>query len=174
MNFNSSRLLLLRFLLLSLLFLMSCSDDEPIIIPEIDTTELTDFQIETIDYFINVALGFEFGGASMITRKWNEDIRISVTGDMPDYLLEELDEIISELNDLMTDGVSISLAEANEPSNFLIFFGSGAAYAAINPGASTFVRNNSGLFFVNWDAQQNLISADMYVCLLYTSDAADE
>ena len=163
MNFNSSRLLLLRFLLLSLLFLMSCSDDEPIIIPEIDTTELTDFQIETIDYFINVALGFEFGGASMITRKWNEDIRISVTGDMPDYLLEELDEIISELNDLMTDGVSISLAEANEPSNFLIFSGSGAAYAAINPGASTFVRNNSGLFFVNWDAQQNLISADMYV-----------
>lgn len=151
------------FLFCSLLFLFSCSDDEVIIDPAIDNPSLTEFQQETINYFADVALGFEFGGASLITRKWKENVLIDVSGDMPDYLLQELDDIIAELNDLITDGVTLSIVEQGQAANLSIFFGSGTAYAEVNPSALQYVNNNRGLFFVNWDGTQNLNWADMYV-----------
>lgn len=151
------------FLFCSFLFLISCSDDDEISVPGIENPFLTEFQEETINYFTDVALGFEFGGASLITRKWNEDILISVSGDMPHYLIQELDNIIAELNDLITDNVTITIAEQGQGSNFMIFFGKGGDYAEINPSASTYIDNNRGLFFVNWNDAQNLTAADIYV-----------
>jgi len=45
----------------------SCSkDDDNIMLPE---SELSEHQINVIDYFKDVALGFEFGNATGITRK---------------------------------------------------------------------------------------------------------
>ncbi len=152
---------LLRYVLFCLLFLLlACTDDEE---QENNTNGLTEFQQETIDYFADVALGFEFGGASLITRKWNEDILISVSGEMPDYLIDELNDVISDLNELITDGVTISIAEGSQTPNFSVFFGSGGAYANLNPNAAAFVADNRGLFFVDWDARQNINYANMYV-----------
>ena len=61
-----NKLLLLLFILIAL---SSCSkDDENIILPE---SEFSEYEINVIDYFKDVALGFEFGNVSRITRKWN-------------------------------------------------------------------------------------------------------
>jgi len=150
------------FLWCSLLLLFSCSDDD-IIEPEILEPELTALQQEIIDYFTEIALGFEFGSATMITRKWTADIKIEVQGTLPDFLIEELSLIIEELNMLITDDITLSIAEDGDISNFLIFNGSGSEYAMINPSAASFINNNRGLFFVNWDSSQNLNNGNMYV-----------
>jgi len=59
-----------KFLLLLLLLIIasSCSKDEDEIIPELD---LSEFEIDVIDYFKEIALGFEFGNASKIIRKYS-------------------------------------------------------------------------------------------------------
>ena len=68
-----------RFLLLLLILTMisSCAKDEEDIFSE---PELSEYEINVIDYFKEIALGFEFGNASNITRKWNSDLRIFVGG----------------------------------------------------------------------------------------------
>ena len=124
---------------------------------------LDPFERQVVQYFKEISLGFEFGGASEITRKWASDVFITVEGEMPDYLLSELSLIIEEINELATDGFSVSLADKTTSSNFRIFFGSGAAYGELNPNASSAVSSNRGLFYVSWNANQNLVQGDMYV-----------
>jgi len=165
-----SRRSVLLFLSVYFIIFSGCSDDADLpdnVSGELSTSEkhasLTAFQQETIQYFNEIALGFEFGGATEITRKWASDLIIKVEGEQPIYLIEELNNIIGELNDLTTDGVSIRLVEPGELHNFRIYFGAGEDYARLNPGAANFVDDNRGLFFVNWDGNQNLVSADMYV-----------
>jgi hypothetical protein len=51
-----------------LIIASSCSKDEDEIIPELD---LSEFEIDVIDYFKEIALGFEFGNASKIIRKYS-------------------------------------------------------------------------------------------------------
>ena len=48
-----------------IIFLSSCDTDEDIIAPKLD-----EYDLEVISYFKEIALGFEFGSASKITRKW--------------------------------------------------------------------------------------------------------
>ncbi|MEJ2005427.1 MAG: hypothetical protein P8X57_10775, partial [Cyclobacteriaceae bacterium] len=68
---------------LSLLVLFSgCSEEDE---PEV----FTSFQLEAISYFKEIALGFEFGTASEITRKWRIPMQIYVGGNpSPDNLSE--------------------------------------------------------------------------------------
>lgn len=69
----------------------SCSkDDDNAGLPE---SELSMHEINVIDYFKNVALGFEFGDASRITRKWNSELKIFVGGEPTDELIDELEKI---------------------------------------------------------------------------------
>lgn len=163
---NQPSFFLLTIFLLSLL--TGCTDDvETNPSNELTTEEkfalLSEFQQETIDYFEDIALGFEFGNVSRITRKWTTPVIIKVEGVRPDYLIEELDAVIGELNALLTDGVSLRLSSENEASNFRVFFGSGQDYALLNPNAANQIAANRGLFYVNWNGSQNIIAGDMYV-----------
>ena len=82
-------------LFLAVLFLAaSCKKDD--VTPE--PSELTPYELDVIDYFKDVALGFEFGGASQITRKWAEDMKIYVGGSPTGDLLDELESIRAEIN----------------------------------------------------------------------------
>lgn len=155
-------------LLIAVVLFSRCADEPEV--PPIDvlTTAdklalLTDFQKETVDYFQDISLGFEFGNASRITRKWTSPVKINVEGDAPPALLAELDLIIEELNALFSDGHEVRLSSGDESSNFRIFFGSGDEYAQLNPDAAGQVGGNRGLFYVNWNSSQNLTFGDMYV-----------
>lgn len=129
----------------------------------IDIDKLNNFQLETIDYFKQIALGFEFGNASAITRKWREPLRVFVAGSANTELREELDVIVDELRELITDDFEISFVETREESNYVVFFGSGDQYGQMFPNAAGAVASNWGLFFVNWDSEQYLNSGHMYV-----------
>jgi hypothetical protein len=146
-------------LLCSIVCLSSCSGDE--VGPKDDA--LSSFDLQVISYFKEVALGFEFGGASEITRKWSGEMKIYVGGTPNETLRSELDGIINELNTLISDGFSLRIVDDRSQSNFYLFFGSGADYATEYPSQATYVTNNWGLFSVFWNGNNELISGHMYV-----------
>ena len=147
------------FLLIIAIFSSCTKDEEPILIEE----ELSDYELSVIDYFKEVALGFEFGTSSKITRKWNSRLKIFVGGQASPDLLDELDIIITEINQLATDGFNVSIVNDSIQSNYYIFFGSGREYAAIYPDEAQYVESNFGLFFINWNRQNQFTSGHMYV-----------
>lgn len=119
---------------------------------------------ETIQYFKDIALGFEFGSASEITRRWADDIKIFADGSPSSELFTELNDIISELNALITQDIQIKLVGEQKLSNFHIYFGSGSSYAQRYPSQSSYVGSNWGLFSVFWNGATNeLNSGHMYV-----------
>lgn len=146
------------FLFMTILFILGqgCS-------PEKAEPELTSYQKEVIIYFNKVALGFEFGGASPITRKWVDDMMLFAGGEKTKDLSEELDKIVSEINELATDGFEISVVNDSLLSNFYLYLGSGEEYARKYPGEANLVGSNFGLFSVSWDGHNNLNRGHMYV-----------
>ena len=126
--------------------------------------ELTEDQEIAISYFKEIALGFEFGNATDVTRKWNRDVLIFTGGEKDDALLNELDEIIDELNELISrDDIELRLTADSTQSNFYIYLGPGSSFGEIFPPAANFVNSNFGLFFVNFNASDFITSARMYV-----------
>lgn len=140
-----------------IILISSCSDDEEI------GSDLTVYDESVIEYFGEVALGFEFGGASEVTRKWVTDMKIFVGGSKSTELLNELQDIITEINGLATDGFSISIVTDSLLMNYYIFLGSGSEYAEKYPSQAGLVANNWGLFNVFWDASNQIYKGNMYV-----------
>ena len=108
-------------------------------------------------------MGFEFGEATQITRKWIQPMRVFVGGKPTEVHLTELDRVIEEINELSTDGFEISLVEDSLASNFYVFFGSHKAYQWMYPLLTDLIENNVGLFSLDWDNNHNLHSGHMYV-----------
>ncbi|WP_299125365.1 DUF2927 domain-containing protein [uncultured Tenacibaculum sp.] len=153
-----NKLLLLLFILIAL---TSCSkNDDNTILPE---SEFSQHEMNVIEYFKEVALGFEFGNASKITRKWNSDINIFIGGEKNNELINELEKIITEINELATDGFKINIVNNSSLSNYYIFFGSGKDYAQLYPGQVDLVDSNWGLFSIFWNSQNQLMLGHMYV-----------
>lgn len=146
---------------LSVIFVQGCSDTGTNVDEDND---LTDEQQIAVDYFKDIALGFEFGSASDVTRKWNTDVIIFVDGETNPVLLNELDVILNDLNALIPDSeIELRLTDNEPGSNFFVFLGPGSEYGEINPSAANFVDSNFGLFFVNFNSANYITSATMYV-----------
>ena len=102
---------------LILLICFSCSDDGEVNI------ELDEYDLEVISYFKDIALGFEYGTSSEITRKWCSDLNIFVGGDISNDLNVELNNIVYEIRSLVTDNFSIQIVNDSSQSNYYIFLG---------------------------------------------------
>ena len=140
--------------------LISCSTaDDPV-------PQLSAYDLSVISYFKEIALGFEFGNASNITRRWEIGMKVFVGGNPTPELLTELDKIIGEINTLSTTGFKIETVSDTLQSNFYIFFGTGADYAKIFPSQSELVNSNYGLFSVFWNGLEQINRGYMYVDLV--------
>jgi hypothetical protein len=139
-----------------IVLLSACSDDEV-------GKRLTAYDEEVIQYFQEIALGFEYGGAPEVTRKWVTDMKIFVGGNKTPELMNELQAIINEINNLATDGFNISIVTDTLQSNYYVFLGPGTTYAERFPSLATLVTDNWGLFSVYWDVAEQIYSGHMYV-----------
>lgn len=148
------------YLVIGSIFLFSCSKDEEEILP---TDELTEYEIDVIDYFKEIALGFEFGNASEITRRWSTNMKIFIGGTPTSELLTELNTIVSDINSLSTSGFSLEIVSDSLQSNYYIYFGSGSSYSEIFPSLSNLVESNWGLFNIFWNGSNELYTGYMYV-----------
>lgn len=137
--------------------LWSCSDQDEI------SSALTAYDENVIEYFCEVALGMEFGGATEVTRKWKNEMRIFVGGNKTEALLDELNSIVAEVNTLATDGFTVRLVPDSVEMNFYIFLGSAGTYAEIFPSQAGLVGENWGLFNIFWDGSEQIYAGNMYV-----------
>jgi hypothetical protein len=148
---------LLYFFVLSI-FIASCSKENEVVAPK-----LTAYNASVVSYFKEIALGFEFGTANQITRRWEGKMKIFVGGKPTPELLTELNRIIVEINDLTTTKFLIESVSDTTQSNFYIFFGSGDSFARKFPAVSGYVATNVGLFSIFWDSSNELFKGYMYV-----------
>ncbi|WP_394750516.1 DUF2927 domain-containing protein [Spongiimicrobium salis] len=110
-------------------------------------------------YFIDIALGFEFGTATEVTRKWKEDIAIHVVGNPAPEVLEELDSIINDLNRLLSSsGIEVNLAPSAAFANVTMYLGSAEEFSNFVP-----LSNRIGGFSVNVDSEEVIIQALIFV-----------
>lgn len=135
---------------------------------------LSEFQKETISYFKEIALGFEFGSNTEITRKWTSEMSIFIGGEKKAYLTTELSSVIEEINQLSSDGFSIAITEDSLKSNYYIFLGSGTDYGNQFPSLKELIKNNYGLFTVNWNGKNELFKGKMYVDIYRADQAAQK
>ena len=92
MNFNLTFVSLYMkkvLIFLIILFISSCNSNDEL------TLELNEYDLEVISYFKEISLGFENGGVSEITRKWNSTMKIFIGGNSNSILLSELNKIIN-------------------------------------------------------------------------------
>ena len=159
------------FPLYLLILISSCSRDDVAVLPE---ANLSDYEIDILDYFQEIALGFEFGNASNITRKWSTEMRVFMGGDPSGELLAEFEKIRTEINGLATDGFRMTVVNDSLQANYYIFFGSGTKYAEMFPNESNLVDSNFGLFNIFWNGQNQLNMGHMYVDIFRTDLTAQK
>lgn len=115
------------------------------------------------NYFKEVALGSEFGNTPQNIRKWNSDMRVYMKGDEIPYMETEMEEIISELNQML-DPITITMVDDELDANYIVYLGSGDNYVAeIESNASPYVDENLGFFWVYWDSGNIIYRGSMYV-----------
>ncbi|MEM8894907.1 MAG: DUF2927 domain-containing protein, partial [Bacteroidota bacterium] len=141
------RLLRLVFILV-LTIVSSCSSDEEDLIPDDGFTET---QLEVISYFKEVALGFEGGTSSEITRKWNAPMRIFMDGETTSTIERKVEQVVNEINAMATDGFNIEFVDRNDLSNCYIYFGKASDFISLFPDSNDQIGSNFALFRVWWN-----------------------
>ena len=146
---------------------VACAKEDDTDIPEMEidaVVEVLDaYELSIVSYFKDIALGFEFGNSTEVTRKWTTNLNVFIGGETSAELLTEFNRIQNELNELITEDFIINRVEDSSQSYYYIFFGSGQKYAEIYPSQSGLVSTNWGLFSVFWDAQDQFTTGYMYV-----------
>ncbi|MGJ3246378.1 MAG: DUF2927 domain-containing protein [Elainellaceae cyanobacterium] len=103
------------------------------------------FTAAEIDYFLEVALGTEFGGGSQRIRKWEDDVRIRVNGSPTADDRNTLNAVVSELNDLIDGTVDLQIVDSNP--NVEIYFVPESEFRRYEPN---YVPVNMGFAWVGW------------------------
>ncbi len=155
--------------LLILILLFSCSDNgsnqfenSPIYHDNFNISY--DSKISIIQFFKEVAIGTEYGGGYDVTQKWSSVMNIFVGGNPSAELISELNLIITEINELVTDGFSVHIVNDSLKSNFYMFFGSPNDYTDLFAEQLNYISdNNFGLFHINLDKNFVITSGHMYV-----------
>ncbi len=125
-----------------------------------------EFSSEAKEYFNKVAYGNEFDGGNSSLKKWNQDINIYVVGDKRDYLMSELNDIVSELNGLIFT-ININIVDNESDANFFILFGSQQDYNNYDKESIGYTEHNQGLFIAY--GREELTYSTMYVDVERTS-----
>lgn len=88
--------------------------------PKLSNPSLESFTPEQIKYFLEIAMGSEFGGSTATIKKWQGNVRIKVIGSPTTEDLNTLRSVISEINSLTNGQANLSLDDKNP--NLKLYF----------------------------------------------------
>lgn len=147
-----------KILLLLVILITSCTkesnnSEENELAPQYSNTEI-------IEYFKSIALGFEYGEPSEITRRWEEDINLYLGGNITNENLIEINRIIDEINELITIDISLNIVNDSINSNHYLYIGSREAYNNIFPDN---IVNQIGSFWTYFDSNNLFFYCRAYV-----------
>jgi len=97
---------------------------------------------EAMDYFLEIALGSEWGNDSGTVRRWTQDLRIQVLGAPTQADLDTLVAVVSELNQLTNGEVSLQFVRDNP--NVQVYFVPERDFSRYEPN---YVPRNMGFFW---------------------------
>ncbi|MEO6457289.1 MAG: DUF2927 domain-containing protein [Chloroflexia bacterium] len=121
------------------------------------TTPSASYKREEIVYFLEVALGTEFGDSEQTIKKWADDIRIDVLGTPTEEDLQTLEDVVREINSLI-DGVKMEVVEQNP--NVELHFAAEDDFGSIEPN---YVPVNYGFFWSNWNGNDELYKSRILI-----------
>ena len=121
------------------------------------TTQESAYTQEEIDYFLEIALGTEYGDSEQTIKKWTNDIRIEVLGTPTEEDLQTLEAVVEEINSLI-GGVKMMVVEENP--NVQMHFAPEDEFESIEPN---YVPVNYGFFWSYWNASDELYKSTLLI-----------
>ncbi len=104
-----------------------------------------DQEERALAYLSEIGFGAEYDSVDEGLHKWAQEIRIKIHGEPTDADLETLEQVVTELNNLLS-GIGLTLTE--EAANVDIYFSPKSDFSAIEP---SYVPVNLGFFRVWFD-----------------------
>lgn len=106
-----------------------------------------------VDYFLEIALGFEFGDAARVVRKWGHDVDFRVQGSLTQADRATLDDVVADVNGLTS---TWDLVEVDGAPSVEVYFAPEDSFPSLLP---SYTPGNIGYFTVWWGGDQHLIRA---------------
>lgn len=102
---------------------------------------------------------------SLLNQKWNEGIRVFLDGSVTNQFRDVVNEVITEFNELFTNGVDITLVDSLAESNIHVVMGSKTLIQNIWPDVFTSVCQGgfTGFATAFSDIGLNIFSANIWV-----------
>ncbi len=151
--------LIKRFLLIPAIVLMTvaCSSSKRQLPPPTSQPEQPEendavsasvaFESQKLDYFMEIALGSEYGIGQYSIKKWATDIKVEIVGKPTLEDVNALNKVIHELNELVNPNLQIKRVERE--GNVRIYFIDQAEFYRYEPRGLVFY---DGFFWTWWNA----------------------
>jgi hypothetical protein len=97
-------------------------------------------------------------------------MKVYIGGEPTVSNIQEFEEVVAEINAIVSDGFFIEQVMDSAESNYYIFFGSGNEYGILFPGSANVTASNWGLFTVFFNGQNELYAGHMYVDITRAND----
>ncbi|MGJ3254496.1 MAG: DUF2927 domain-containing protein [Elainellaceae cyanobacterium] len=111
---------------------------------------------EAIAYFLDIALGTEYGNADPVIRKWQGDINIQVNGSPTFEDEQTLQAVIAELQQLT--GLTITLTSADP--NMTLYFVPESEFSDYDPN---YIPINLGFAWIGWNSHDVIHQARILI-----------
>ncbi|MBD1913717.1 DUF2927 domain-containing protein [Leptolyngbya sp. FACHB-16] len=108
--------------------------------------ETAPFNQEVVDYFLEIALGNEWGSSNNTIRRWTQNLRIQIVGSPTETDMATLQAVVSELNQLTNGQVSLQFVQDNP--NVQLYFVPQSEFSRYEPN---YVPQNLGFFWSRWN-----------------------
>lgn len=118
---------------------------------------LSSYTPEQINYFLEVAMGNEFGESTSLVKKWQSPIRIKVHGAPTSEDWQTLQTVTQELKEL-TGGLQLQIVQDNP--NLDIYFVSEREFRHYEPNYQPL---NYGFFWTHWNNQNTIYNARILI-----------
>lgn len=99
---------------------------------------------EVIRYFLEIALGSEYGMGAFTVKKWKTDLKVEILGQPTPEDLQTVSRVIEELNQILAPQIRIDLVPAE--GNVQVYFVPDAEFYKYEPQGIVY----HGGFFWNW------------------------
>lgn len=131
---------------------------KPDILLTTDQNISSSLSAQEIDYFLEIAMGSEFGVSNSMVRKWQGEIRIHVIGNTTPEDRDTLLNVINEINFLAGGSIYLRLDKSNP--NMKIYFVPESEFAEYEPN---YQPGNYGFFWTYWNRNQVINKANILI-----------
>lgn len=117
-----------------------------------------------LGYFKELTLGDYAANNDKRIVKWVEDINIFIAGDMPALLHRELDLLVFEINQILTD-IQLSIVTIEDEANYYIFVNSAEKYLEYYPNTRVESLKTGGVFNTYGNLDYEITHGSIYIDL---------